>query len=96
VGQIFTNPLPLALLLWAARPEWWTAVVVTAAVRAAAAWATAGLVLRDPLTLRYCWLLPVQDIASFLAWLGGFFGNTILWRGRRYCLLPDGRFEPLQ
>ena len=25
VGQLFTNPLPLALLLWAARPEWWPA-----------------------------------------------------------------------
>ena len=23
VGQLFTNPLPLALLLWAAAPEWW-------------------------------------------------------------------------
>ena len=23
VGQLFTNPLPLALLLWAVQPEWW-------------------------------------------------------------------------
>ena len=45
------------------------------------------------LTRRLWWLGPIQDIASFLVWLAGFFGNTILWRGRTYALLRDGRFE---
>jgi ceramide glucosyltransferase len=93
VGQVFTNPLPLALLLWAVMPAWWPAVVVTAIFRAAAGWATAAHALRDPLVRRLWWLVPLQDVASFLAWAGGFFGNTILWRGRKYYLLPDGRFE---
>jgi ceramide glucosyltransferase len=96
VGQLFTNPLPLALLLWAARPEWWPVLLTTAIFRAAAAWATAGPVLRDRLTLRLWFLVPLQDVLSFAMWLGGFFGNTILWRGRKYILLPDGRFELLQ
>jgi ceramide glucosyltransferase len=39
------------------------------------------------------WSVPLQDIYSFATWLGGFAGNTILWRGRRYYLRPDGRFE---
>jgi ceramide glucosyltransferase len=93
VGQIFTNPLPLALMLWAVRPEWWWAVASAVIFRAAAGWAVAGHALRDPLTRRLWWTVPVQDVVSFLAWIGGFFGNTILWRGRRYYLLSDGRFE---
>ncbi|MFB3828234.1 MAG: bacteriohopanetetrol glucosamine biosynthesis glycosyltransferase HpnI [Bryobacteraceae bacterium] len=96
IGQVFTNPLPLALLLWAAAPVWWPLLAATVAVRAAAAWASAGLVLRDPLTARLWFLLPVQDLAGFAVWVAGFFGNTILWRGRRYRLLRDGRFQLVQ
>jgi len=55
-----------------------------------------GHVLRDPLTRRLWWLTPLQDIASFLVWVAGFFGNTIVWRGRKYHLLSDGRFELMQ
>ena len=36
-------------------------------------------------------LVPLQDILSFAMWLAGFFGNTILWRGRKYYLQADGR-----
>jgi ceramide glucosyltransferase len=96
VGQVFTNPLPLALLLWIARPAWWPVAAATIALRIAAGWATAGHVLRDRLIRRLWWLVPVQDIASLLVWIGGFFGNTIIWRGRKYYLLPDGRFELVQ
>lgn len=49
--------------------------------------------LRDRLTWRFWWLLPFQDTLSFLVWIGGFFGKTILWRGHKYHLRRDGRFE---
>ena len=96
IGQLFTHPLPLALFLWAARPEWWPVVPAAAIFRATAGWVTALHALDDPLTRRLWWLGPVQDMASFLLWLAGFFGNSILWRGRKYALLADGRFEPVR
>jgi len=95
-GQVFTHPLPIALMLCAISPGWWPVLVGAAVLRAAAVWATAGHVLRDGLTLRRCWLVPLEDAFTLLVWCAGFFGNTIQWRGRRYWLLPDGRFELVQ
>jgi ceramide glucosyltransferase len=96
LGQVFTNPLPLALGLWAVKPQWWLVAAAAVAMRAAAGWATAGHVLHDPLTRRLWALVPLQDAASFLGWVGGFFGNTVLWRGRKYYLRRDGRFELIE
>lgn len=93
IGQVFTNPLPLALLAWAAMPGSWAAVAVTVAVRGASAWAQAWWVLRDRRAARYWWVIPFQDVWSFLLWCAGFFGNTVVWRGRTYYVARDGRFE---
>ena len=92
-GQVFTNPLPPALLLAAVAPEWWPLTALTLVARAAAGWAVAGWVLRDPLCARRWWLVPLQDVVSLVFWVAGFFGNTIVWRGRRYLLNRDGKFE---
>jgi ceramide glucosyltransferase len=90
IGQIFTHPLPLAILLVAVRPGWWPAAAVAIALRALAARAVASGALGG----RTAWLLlPWQDLLAFAFWIAGFFGNTIQWRGRDYRLLPDGRFE---
>lgn len=92
VGQLFTMPVPLALLVLAARPRWWMVLPLVLAVRLFAAWVLSQRVLRA----RMNWLLlPIEDLAGFVYWVAGFFGNTIWWRGRRYRLYPDGRFEPL-
>jgi ceramide glucosyltransferase len=93
LGQVFTNPLPLALLLFALKPTWWPVLLVTIALRAADAWVTAGRILRDPLTRRLWWQLPLADVVAFLLWLAAFFGNTIVWRGRTYALLRNGKFR---
>jgi ceramide glucosyltransferase len=83
----------LAVLLWLVQPKLWPVAAVTAVFRALGAWSTAGWVLHDPLSRQRWWLIPIQDFISLLVWICGFFGNTIDWRGRRYKLLPDGRFE---
>jgi ceramide glucosyltransferase len=95
IGQVFTNPLPLALLLVAVIPAGWPVLVAATVFRAAAAWATAGRVLHDPLTRRLWWIVPLADVASFVLWLAAFFGGTILWRGREYELSRDGKFRPV-
>jgi ceramide glucosyltransferase len=95
LGQIFTNPLAPALLLLLVRPSWWPLALLAAAFRAAAAIATAGRVLGDPLSRRFWWLIPFEDVVSFLLWVAGFFGSTIVWRGRKYHLMTDGRFRPV-
>lgn len=92
VGQLFTNPLPLALALWIVAPAWWPLAAATLFVRAVAAWGVAGPVLHHRPGPGFWLLLGLQDVVSFLFWIAGFFGNTIHWRGRRYYLKADGTF----
>jgi len=90
IGQLFTMPLPLALMVCAFSPTWWPVLPVALAVRAVAAYMVSVRVLRARLNWA---LLPIEDLIGFFFWMAGFFGNTISWRGRRYRLFADGRFE---
>ena len=96
LGQVFTNPLPLTLILVAVAPGAWPALIGTALLRAWTAYEVAVLTLKDRPRFRLWALLPLQDLLSFALWIAGFFGNKIRWGGRRYRLLPDGRFELLR
>jgi ceramide glucosyltransferase len=48
--------------------------------------------LDDKAVLRRLWLVPLQDLLSFITWIGGFTGREISWRNERYRLLAGGRF----
>ncbi len=95
LGQVFTYPLPLALLTLSLTPGAWPLALGTLALRGAAAWTVAEKILGDPLFRRFWYLLPLEDLLSFCFWLAGFFGRTITWRGRKYLLERDGRFRPI-
>src|SRR5215472_6136935 len=92
IGQLFTNPLPLGLLLLAVDPSWWLLTAIAFSFRLAAAWAAAYRVLGNQLTVLQWLLVPMQDLTSFAVWLSGFFGRTVMWRGRRYDVRHDGTF----
>lgn len=93
VGEIFTTPLPLALLMLLIAPSTWPFALAVAAFRTGSAFAVAGCVLADPLTSAEFYLVPLQDLFSFATWVAGFFGNSVEWRGRRLIVLPDGKFQ---
>jgi ceramide glucosyltransferase len=92
-GQIFTYPLPLALLLCVANPAAWPVLFLTMILRGAAALATARDIVHDPVTQKQWWLLPVQDVIGFFVWISGFVGDTIVWRNRKCTVLRDGRLH---
>ncbi len=92
LGQVFTNPLPFAVVLLATPA--WPVGLAALALRGLAAAVVAGRWLGDPLIRRRWFLLPLADLASLAVWVLGLFGNTIEWRGRQYDLLRDGRFRP--
>ncbi len=90
VGQLFTMATPVALLSCAMAPRLWPAAVVVMAIRATAAYVVSARVLHAQTNLA---LLPIEDLLAFCFWIAGFFGNTIVWRGRRYRVFADGKFE---
>ena len=93
VGQIFTYPLPLALLLVVFAPSLWPVLIIAAILRACAAYAVSNRVLNNRLSTRNWLSIPMQDLLGFVFWLAGFTGNSIHWRGRQYRLRSDGTLE---
>ena len=88
LGQVFMHPLPIAALRVMASPNAWPVAALAVAIRYASAWVTARMVLGAPLD----WvLLPLDDLLGLFFWIGGFFGDTITWRGRTYRIDRQGR-----
>jgi ceramide glucosyltransferase len=90
IGQFFTHPLPVSLLICALCPNCWPLLVVSLIFRVVAAWMVSVRVLG----VKVPWhLLGIQDLLGFAFWIAGFFGRSINWRGQRYLLNSDGTVE---
>lgn len=97
-GEFFANPLPWAVFLpvAASGAAWaWALCATCVTLRFAAAVAVGLAVLGDRSLPSRIWLLPLQDALSLLTWVAGFFGKQVVWRDRRYELMPDGRLRHL-
>jgi ceramide glucosyltransferase len=97
LGQGFTYGLAWALALCLLAPSRWSAaaLVCSLAARAYLAIEIGTRLLEDPWVLRRLWLVPLQDLLSFVSWLAGFLGREIVWRKIRYRLAEGGRFVPV-
>src|SRR5205814_9263501 len=63
-------------------------------LRLGLAWTTATWGLGDTGAWKKLWLVPLRDAISFIAWVGGFFSERILWRGLAY-RVKNGQLFPM-
>lgn len=96
VGELFTRTYAISLLLFLIDHRLWPVSLAAVGLRLAVDWHIGVRTLGDPLVRRYWWLLPVEGVASFANWVLGFFGKTIIWRGRRLTMARDGSFEGVE
>ena len=93
-GLVFTQGTAAALLYLLASGGssfGWAVAAGTVAVRVGSA-ALLGLAcLHDPAILRDLWLVPLRDLIATGLWIRSFFGDTVVWRGRRLRVAAGGR-----
>ncbi|MGH9524938.1 MAG: bacteriohopanetetrol glucosamine biosynthesis glycosyltransferase HpnI [Terriglobales bacterium] len=101
VGTGLTFAMPFALLgfctaLASGHSGWaWTMLAMGIANRVIEAYVVGWGVVRDRGALRYGWLYPARDLLGFVFWAWSMLGSrTIVWRDRRYQLLPGGEMLP--
>lgn len=92
-GNLFTHPLGFALIALLAG---WTGPAIAASILAVGARACLCACLRRRFGTAAVpvWLQPLRDIMAFVVYLGGGFGNKIIWRGKGYGLAPNGELTP--
>jgi len=99
-GLLLTHGLPGALLAAVvAAGAGWAAVAVAHllgyfVLRLGLAWTTGVWGLRDPEAGKRLWLVPLRDAISFIVWIGGFFSDTITWRGLVF-RVQNGQLFPM-
>ena len=46
--------------------------------------------MRRPHLICWLWALPIRDLMNLIIWVGGAFGQSVYWRGRRLQIQPGG------
>ncbi|HWD99591.1 MAG TPA: glycosyltransferase [Bryobacteraceae bacterium] len=92
-GEIFTKSLMVAAIAYALWPPIAPLALIAVIARFALAF-TAARALPGGARAGLFWLaLPFEDFLSFAAWVAGFFGDNVGWRGRELRLGGDGRIH---
>ena len=97
---MLTHGLPWAVLAaaLAARAGWGGIAaghfIAYLVLRLGLAWTTGTWGLGDTGAWKKLWLVPLRDAISFIAWVGGFFSERILWRGLAY-RVKNGQLFPM-
>jgi ceramide glucosyltransferase len=86
----FTLPWALATAVLCRGAIWpWTLFAVALFARGVMALVSSRVVLGER-SIAPLLLVPVRDLVAVFVWIGGWFGNSVLWRGERF-LLKDGK-----
>lgn len=72
------------------------AAMLLYAFRAVAAILFSRYFVRDGLSARYLWLLPLRDLLSTVNWVMAFTGNRVVWRGQIFRILRGGKMEEVK
>lgn len=68
---------------------WWIALPLLA-IRLAMA-IVSGWFLKSADVWKYCYAIPLRDLAGVAVWAAGLFGQTVIWRNQRLRLDGQGR-----
>ena len=69
---------------------WWIALPLLA-LRLAMAITSGWFLLGSSDVWKYCYAIPVRDLAGVGVWAAGLIGRTVFWRDQRLTLDADGR-----
>lgn len=89
VGLPVTNATIWALFAAMSGHEGWALALL--GLRYMTGFVCGVAILRDPLTARLGWMMPLRDLFGWAIWSAGLVGRTVLWRGDRLRLEEDGR-----
>jgi ceramide glucosyltransferase len=98
-GTALSFSIPFGLLGWAAAAwlgyPWWGLAILgwCVATRLALSIAVGGMVVGDRDWFGLLVLYPVRDLMGFGFWAASYWGRRILWRGRVFELLPEGKMR---